>query len=242
MPVRDVFICHASPDKEAYARPLTSSLSQVGVSVWLDEAVLEAGDSIADAISDGLRLTSYVLVIVTPELLRRPWPRRLLNAALSREIRLGKVVIIPVLAVEPEVWAEAFPLLADKLYLSWNDGLGHIADQVARLFHRTPAAEWVFEHPTDYVGPVWLRCTTTSDVQHIITIRWGPLIKTVSWMPPLGASWSFVHHKSNTDRVPIHINVDPPAVVTAGHGPAPDVAPYAINIDKEWARAADSPI
>ena len=242
VPARDVFICHASPDKVDYARPLAASLSRHGVSSWLDEAVLQAGDSITDAISDGLRLASYVVVVVTPELLERPWPRKELNAAFSREVRLGEVVIIPVLAADPDDWAEAFPLLADKLYLRWNDGPDSIAAEVARRFHRTPAVDWVFEHPTKYVGPVWLRCTPMAQTMHKLTVRWGPLIRTVTWTPTDLIPWSLVHHKINPDQVPVHVNVNPAAIITVGQGPAPDALPNALNIDEGWTRAAGAPM
>lgn len=242
MPSRDVFICHASPDKATYARPLAASLSSQGVSSWLDEAVLEPGDSITDAINDGLRLASYVVVVVTPELLRRTWPRKELNAAFMREIRLGQVVIIPVLAAEPDDWADAFPLLADKLYLSWPDGPDEVAREIARRFRRGPATDWVFEHPRKYVGPVWTRCTPTTLAPHRLTIRWGPLLRTVELTPGELSSISLVHHKIDADQVPLHVSVEPAAIVTVGQGPAPDAVPAAVNIDEGWVRSAGAPI
>jgi hypothetical protein len=212
------------------------------VSSWLDEAVLEAGDSITEAINDGLRLSRYVLVIVTPELLKRRWPRREVNAALSREVRMGEVVIIPVLAVDPEVWADSFPLLADKLYLLWHEGTEVIADAVAARFQRAAAADWVFDHPEAFTGPVWLRCTPMSTTEHAITLRWGPLVKVVKWKPDDLDPWSMIHHKSMPDRVPLHVNVQPPAILTVGQGPAPDAAPRAMNIDEGWIRAAGATV
>ena len=34
----DTFICHASEDKEAIARPLHEALAKLGVRSWLDES------------------------------------------------------------------------------------------------------------------------------------------------------------------------------------------------------------
>lgn len=242
MPPRDVFICHASPDKAAYARPLAASLSRQGVSSWLDEAVLQAGDSITDAISDGLRLANYVVVVVTPKLLDRTWPRKELNAAFAREVRLRQVVIIPVLAADPDDWADAFPLLADKLYLSWSAGPDAVAAEIARRFNRVPAVDWVFEHPKHYVGTVWTRCTPRVLAPHKVTFRWGPLLRVVEWTPADLIPVSLVHHKVNSDQVPMHVGVDPAAIVTVGQGPAPDSTPNAINIDEGWVRSAGAPI
>jgi hypothetical protein len=53
-PDYDLFLSHASEDKEAIARPLYSALSAKGISVWFDEAVLEIGDSLRRKIDEGL--------------------------------------------------------------------------------------------------------------------------------------------------------------------------------------------
>jgi|688.fasta_scaffold108812_2 hypothetical protein len=39
----DVFISHASEDKETAARPLTAALEQRGVRVWLNENTMRVG-------------------------------------------------------------------------------------------------------------------------------------------------------------------------------------------------------
>jgi len=43
--VHDVFICHASEDKDAVARPLAKALEARGLTVWLDEFQIKLGDS-----------------------------------------------------------------------------------------------------------------------------------------------------------------------------------------------------
>jgi hypothetical protein len=40
----DLFICHASEDKRAVARPLAEAISGRGWTVWLDELALTIGD------------------------------------------------------------------------------------------------------------------------------------------------------------------------------------------------------
>ena len=42
----DFFICHASEDKDAVARPLAEELQSRGFSVWYDEFELDVGDSL----------------------------------------------------------------------------------------------------------------------------------------------------------------------------------------------------
>lgn len=40
----DVFISHASEDKEVFVRPLAEMLHSLGMSVWYDEFALKAGE------------------------------------------------------------------------------------------------------------------------------------------------------------------------------------------------------
>jgi hypothetical protein len=53
-PVRDVFICHASENKDDVVRPLVQALSEAGVSCWYDEAEIQWGDSITPKVNEGL--------------------------------------------------------------------------------------------------------------------------------------------------------------------------------------------
>jgi hypothetical protein len=52
--MRDVFISHASEDKDAVARPLAKELLRRGHSVWFDEYELVLGDSLRENIDRGL--------------------------------------------------------------------------------------------------------------------------------------------------------------------------------------------
>ena len=40
----DVFVCHASQDKDGFVRPLAEALRRLGVTVWYDEFSLAIGD------------------------------------------------------------------------------------------------------------------------------------------------------------------------------------------------------
>ena len=50
----DVFISHASEDKEAIARPLAEALRSHGLRVWYDEFALRPGNSLRESIDRGL--------------------------------------------------------------------------------------------------------------------------------------------------------------------------------------------
>ena len=239
MPARDVFLCHAHLDKVTHARPLVEALSRRGVSCWVDEAELLPGVSLLDAISEGLTSANFVLVLVTEHFLQRNWTQRELNAALSREIRTGSVVVIPILAVDHDAYVQKFPLLEDKVYLDWSDGAESLAGRVAGLFAREPANEWHNDHPKEHVGLVWVRVLPSPGelgLEHSMTLRWGPYVREVEFTPQSEMPISFLHHKTNPDLVTLHVHIEPASIVTFGQGTPPDTPP--INIDEGWTRSA----
>lgn len=63
---RDIFISHASEDKEPIARPLAGALSARGWKVWLDEHELTVGDSLNGQINDALATSRFGIVVLSP--------------------------------------------------------------------------------------------------------------------------------------------------------------------------------
>jgi hypothetical protein len=239
MPARDVFVCHAHLDKVTHVRPLVDALSRRGVSCWVDEAELLPGVSLIEAINDGLATAQFVLVVITENFLQRNWTQRELNAALSREIRTGSVVVIPVLAVDHDTYVQRYPLLEDKVYLDWSQGVDSLSDRISALFSREPAAEWHNDHPQEHVGIVWVRVLPAPGAlgrEHSMTLRWGPYIKNLIFTPGSEMPISFLHHKTNPDLVTLHVHIEPASIVTFGQGIPPDHPP--INIDEGWTRTA----
>jgi hypothetical protein len=234
---RDVFISHAYRDKEEFARPLVRALSRHAVTSWIDEGQIGPGDSLSDAMNEGLRSSRYVIVLLTPRFLDGPWARRELNAALQMEVRRDRTLVIPIVA-DPRALVR-YPLLLDKLYLSWSDGVDRVAEQVAELFQRRPARDWWWEPPESYVGMVWLRVCAAPEhrgKRHRIVLRWGPFVRHHE-IEELGADpVSLLFHKTNPDVVELHAEVDPPSILRIGPGRAPDDRPEII--DDGWIRAA----
>ena len=239
MPARDVFLCHAREDRFIYTGPLARELNLRGISCWVDEGEVLPGRSLIDAINDGLRASTYVLLLVTETFLGPGWRQKELNAALAREIRTATPVVIPVLDVDHDLFAERYPLLADKLALSWELGPAKVADEIAALFPRTPSHEWHYHHPADHVGLVWVRVLPADAHRgklHTLTLRWGPYLKEEIFTASERGPMSFLHHKTAPDAVTLHASVHPAAVITFGQGPAPDQP--ATNIDEGWTRSS----
>src|ERR1035438_6004104 len=120
---RDVFLCHANADKETHVRPFAAALTSEGITYWLDEAEVGWGDRITEKINEGLSHSRYVVVFLTEAFLKRHWTQTELGSALSMEAATGNVVVLPVMvASDAEVFGQ-YPLLRDKHYTRWQDGL-----------------------------------------------------------------------------------------------------------------------
>lgn len=122
---KDIFICHASEDKSEVVRPLVKALHDAGISYWYDEAEIKWGDSITEKVNEGLRISRYVIVVLSDAFMSKNWPQRELNSALNIEASSGEVRVLPLLAGSEEIKnriLSKYPILNDKFYLSWDHG------------------------------------------------------------------------------------------------------------------------
>ncbi len=125
---KDVFLCHASEDKELVVRPLAGRLEAAGISCWLDEAEIRWGESIPAKVQEGLRMSQFVIVVLSDVFISKPWPQRELNSVLNQEAGTGEVRVLPLLVntyTTSQILNSYFPLLSDKRYLTW-DGCGDV--------------------------------------------------------------------------------------------------------------------
>lgn len=129
--LKDVFICHASEDKPEIVIPLVATFKREGISYWCDEVEIKWGHSIPDKINEGLRISRYVIVVISKSFLSKNWPKRELNSALNIEASTGKVRVLPLVVGTDKVRKEIFqkyPLLNDKRYLTWENDVQKIVD------------------------------------------------------------------------------------------------------------------
>lgn len=89
----DVFISHASEDKDSFVRPLAVALQSLGVSVWFDEFPLRPGDSLSRSIDKGISSSEHGLVVVSQNFLQKPWPEYELRGLVNREIEQDSKII-----------------------------------------------------------------------------------------------------------------------------------------------------
>ncbi|WP_442481378.1 TIR domain-containing protein [Aeoliella sp. SH292] len=90
----DLFISHASEDKDDFVRPLAEALSAAGLKVWYDEFSLSLGDSLRKSIDHGLANSRFGLVVLSSAFFAKNWTQYELNGMVSREME-GEKVILP---------------------------------------------------------------------------------------------------------------------------------------------------
>lgn len=111
----DVFISHASEDKDEVVRPLAQALKQAGLTVWYDELELRIGDSLRRKIDQGLANSRFGVVVLSQAFLRKGWPKYELDGLVTKGID-GDQILLPIWhnISKSEVMAES-PSLADRL-------------------------------------------------------------------------------------------------------------------------------
>jgi hypothetical protein len=137
---RDVFLCHASDDKAGVLEPLRTELDRERITYWYDAAEIKWGDSLTAKVNEGLRISRFVIVVLSRNFLGRNWPERELYAALNIEASSGRVKILPLLCGSREDRAqilERYPLLNDKSYLVFDDGVEKVIEALKARIGRT---------------------------------------------------------------------------------------------------------
>jgi hypothetical protein len=127
----DVFICHASEDKDSFVRPLAEALSE-SIKVWYDEMTLTVGDSLRQKIDHGLANSRFGVVVLSKAFFSKNWPQAELDGLMSREMAGTHIkVILPVWhGVSREDVLAYSPILSGRLAADSKEGLDSV---VAKL-------------------------------------------------------------------------------------------------------------
>ena len=177
----DVFICHASEDKDNFVRPLAAALRGSGISVWYDEFSLTLGDSLRRSIDRGLKESRFGVVVLSPSFFEKHWPQVELDGLAQRETS-GDKVILPIWHNVNHAAVMGYsPPLADRLAIESNKGLEAVSREILRAIkgHRiepTPPPKYHHSVPVNYQGQ--------------LSVRVGNYVQIKSWFGPDGAGGS----------------------------------------------------
>lgn len=137
----DVFISHASEDKDEIARPIFEACVKLGVKAFLDEAHIGWGQSFTEKINTALGSARTVLAIISSNAVNKEWPIVEVNTALSLEVN-GHKKVVPLLVGKPDL--AKLPLIRGKDSMQWNGDAHAVAARLkaatAGSAPRRPAA------------------------------------------------------------------------------------------------------
>lgn len=114
----DVFVSHASEDKDDFVRDFVKCLQQHGLKVWYDEFTLRVGDSLRRSIDNGLKNSRYGIVVLSEAFFSKEWPQRELDGLFAREVN-GEKVILPIWhKISKNEVLKFSPIIVDMLALN----------------------------------------------------------------------------------------------------------------------------
>jgi len=130
----DVFLSHASEDKESVALPLRDALTALGVTVWLDKSEIRIGDSLRRKIDAGIRSSRIGIVVLSDSFFSKGWTNHELDGLVTRTVA-GEQSLLPIWhGVDASDVRRYSPSLADKMALSTSDvGIDALAEQIAEV-------------------------------------------------------------------------------------------------------------
>lgn len=130
----DVFISHASEDKDDFVRPLANALINEGLNVWYDEMTLRIGDSLRQKIDKGLANSRVGLVVLSPSFISKGWTNYELDGIVTRTVS-GEQVLLPIWHnITKQQVVDYSPSLADKVARSTaTHTINEIAAEIAEL-------------------------------------------------------------------------------------------------------------
>lgn len=114
----DLFISHASDDKDDLVEPLVKALQALGVKVWYDKFTLRVGDSLRKKIDQGLSNSRFGTLVLSSAFFAKQWPQYELDGMNALEMN-GRKMILPIWHKTSKSEVIKFsPSLADKVALN----------------------------------------------------------------------------------------------------------------------------
>lgn len=111
----DVFISHASEDKDSIVRALANALVDEGLKVWYDEFTLGIGDSLRQKIDRGVATSRVGLVVLSPSFISKGWTNYELDGIVTRAVS-GEQILLPIWHdITKQQVINFSPSLADKV-------------------------------------------------------------------------------------------------------------------------------
>lgn len=130
----DVFISHATEDKESFVNEFKAELEKRGVDVWIDDIAIKWGDSLRAKIDNGLKSSRFGIVVISRHFIRKGWTNYELDGLFEKEMTCGKT-ILPIWhdISKKEVQDFSSTLAGRKAMTTGNMTAAEIADELVKL-------------------------------------------------------------------------------------------------------------
>ena len=137
----DVFISHASEDKDEVARPLAEALRSNGLSVWYDEFELRIGDSLRRKIDKGIANSNFGIIVISRDFISKGWTNYELDGLITKAVN-GEQTMLPVWHnVTMREVLDYSPSLVDKVARKTSDfTIEEIADEITDMINERKGA------------------------------------------------------------------------------------------------------
>ena len=89
----DVFISHATEDKESFVNELVEELKKRKVKVWVDDLKIKWGDPLRKSIDEGLNKSRFGIVVISKHFIAKGWTQYELDGLFEKEMSGGKVIL-----------------------------------------------------------------------------------------------------------------------------------------------------
>ena len=110
----DVFISHASADKEDYVDLLVMAVKRLGINVFYDTDVLSWGDKWKEVIIQGTADSEFAIIVISKNFFGREWTEKELTEFLSQQNESGQKIVLPLLlGISMDDLKEHYPELGD---------------------------------------------------------------------------------------------------------------------------------
>lgn len=132
----DVFISHASEDKDEVVRPLAVALQSEGLKVWYDEFELKIGDSLRRKIDKGLANSRFGIVVLSKDFIHKGWTNYELDGIITKSVS-GEQIVLPIWHnITKQEVIDYSPSLADKVARNTATyTIAEIAEEIASVIN-----------------------------------------------------------------------------------------------------------
>jgi len=136
----DVFVSHASEDKERFVDSLVGALRDRGLQVWYDKEQIRIGDDFRRKMDEGLSKARFGVVVLSPNFFKY-WPEAELSALFNQERVFDQTRILPIrLDLDRATLTARSPLLAGRADLGWELGVSVLAQRIHDRVRDVPTA------------------------------------------------------------------------------------------------------